>query len=114
MQDITFNTLPEAVLNLTKKIENIEKLLSIRGENATKEQTESFLSIQEAAELLNLTVSTLYSKVSRRELKSYKKGKRLYFSSLELLEYIKSGRKKTNAEIEAEADTYLNKNKVAV
>jgi hypothetical protein len=40
-----------------------------------------------------------------------KRGKRLYFSKLELLEYLKGGRKKSVAEIEAEADALLSKNK---
>jgi hypothetical protein len=38
-----------------------------------------------------------------------KRSKRLYFSRTELLEYLKDGRKKSNAEIEAEAKAYLKK-----
>jgi excisionase family DNA binding protein len=74
------------------------------------EQPEKFLNIQEAARFLNLTVATIYSKVSKRELPCMKRGKRLYFSSTELKEYIKEGRKKSYAEIEQEAENYL-KNK---
>lgn len=74
------------------------------------EEPEKFLSIQEAAKLLNLSVPTLYSKVSKRELPVMKQGKRLYFSQSELLEYLKAGKKKTFAEIEAEADAYLSNN----
>jgi hypothetical protein len=40
-----------------------------------------------------------------------KQGKRLYFSSIELMQFVKDGRRKTNSEIEAEAVDYLNKNK---
>jgi len=60
---------------------------------------------------LNLSIPTVYSKVSRNELPVMKRGKRLYFSKLELLEYLKGGRKKSVAEIEAEADALLSKNK---
>ena len=74
------------------------------------DQPEQLLTIQEAAKFLNLTVPTLYSKCSKRELPFCKRGKRLYFSSSELMSYIKEGRKKSNAEIEAEAENYL-KNK---
>lgn len=70
---------------------------------------DQLLTIQQAAELLSLTVPTLYSKVSKGELPVMKRGKRLYFSRTELLEYLKAGRKKTNAEIEAEAETYLKR-----
>jgi excisionase family DNA binding protein len=73
------------------------------------EQPEQFLSIQEASAFLNLTVPTLYSKVSKGELPVMKRSKRLYFSRTELMDYLKKGRKKSNSEIEAEAVEYLNK-----
>ena len=75
------------------------------------EHPEQLLSIQQAAEFLSLSVPTLYSKVSKGELPVMKQGKRLYFSRTELMEYIKEGRKKTNAEIEAEAEAYLSDKK---
>jgi excisionase family DNA binding protein len=74
-------------------------------------QPEKFLNISEAAKFLKLTVPTMYSKVSKGELPCMKRGKRLYFSSTELMEYIKEGRKKSNAEIEQEAEAYLSNNK---
>ena len=76
------------------------------------DQPEQLLTIQEAAEFLSLTVPTMYSKVSKGELPVMKRSKRLYFSRTELLEYLKDGRKKSNAEIEQEAKAYLlNKKK---
>lgn len=75
------------------------------------DKPEKLLSIQEAAEFLNLTVPTLYSKCSKNEIPFMKRSKRLYFSSTELLEYIKEGRKKSDAAIEKEAETYLLNNK---
>ena len=75
------------------------------------DQPEQLLTIQEAAEFLSLTVPTMYSKVSKGELPVMKRSKRLYFSRTELLEYLKDGRKKSNAEIEQEAKAYLLNNK---
>jgi len=66
---------------------------------------------QEAGEFLSLTAATIYSKISRGELPVMKRGKRLYFSRDELLEYLKDVRNKTNAEIERDANTYLLNNK---
>ena len=83
-------------------------LLKVKTAN---EWLEQFLNIQEAAQFLNLTVPTMCSKVSNRELPCMKRGKRLYFSSTELMEYIKEGRKKSYSEIEQEAETYLSNNK---
>ena len=70
-------------------------------------QPEKLLTIQEAAKFLNLTVPTIYSKVSKGELPVMKRSKRLYFSSSELMDYLKKGRKKSKAEIEAAAEDYL-------
>lgn len=74
---------------------------------APTDQPEQLLTIQEAAEFLSLTVPTMYSKVSKREIPVMKRSKRLYFSRTELLEYLKDGRKKSNAEIEQEAKAFL-------
>lgn len=76
------------------------------------EQPEKLLTIQEASEFLSLTVPTMYTKVSRGELPVMKRSKRLYFSRTELLDYLKQGRKSTNAEIEAGADKYLINKKI--
>ena len=71
------------------------------------DQPDQLLTVQEAADFLKLTVPTIYSKVSRGELPVMKRSKRLYFSSKELVDYLKEGRRKSNAEIEAQAESYL-------
>tara|TARA_R110001592_G_scaffold210945_3_gene462639 strand:- start:139 stop:486 length:348 start_codon:yes stop_codon:yes gene_type:complete len=110
MENLTFDQLPKAVTMLTNEVSELKRLLLEKREKQLTEQSETFLNIQEAAKFLNLTVPTMYSKVSKREISFCKRGKRLYFSSIELMDYIKEGRKKSNAEIEAEAENYL-KNK---
>ena len=106
MKNLTFNELPEAISRLSEQLNNLEKLLLEKQEQPINEP-EQLLNVQGAAKFLGLTVPTIYSKVSKNELPVMKRGKRLYFSSIELLEYIKSGRKKSNAEIEAEAERHL-------
>jgi excisionase family DNA binding protein len=68
---------------------------------------DELFTIQQAAEFLSLSVPTIYGLVSKTEIPVSKKGKRLYFSKQELSEWIKTGRKKTHAEITAEANTYV-------
>ena len=76
---------------LSELIENsLRKVL----QEITPTPTEDLMTIQEAASFLNLTVATLYVKVSKKELPHLKQGKRLYFSRLELLEHLKKSRKK--------------------
>ena len=108
-ENLSFDQLPTAVTELTNKISELKRLIVEKGEDKSTETPEQFLTIQEAAQFLNLTVPTLYSKVSRRELPVMKRGKRLYFSNAELIDYIKDVRKKSNSQIEIEAQDYIKK-----
>ncbi|GAA4440247.1 hypothetical protein GCM10023091_23620 [Ravibacter arvi] len=98
---------PETLITGISERVTANILRAVRNEQFPADQPERLLSIQEAAEFLRLTVSTMYSKVSKGELPVLKQGNRLYFSRNELLVYLKEGRKKTNTEIEAEAEAYL-------
>ena len=93
------------------KLSGIEKLLLELKQplSQTDEPKDSLMTVEGAADFLSLTVPTIYSKVSKGEIPFMKQSKRLYFSRQELTNYIKKGRKKTNAEVLAEADTYLKK-----
>ena len=91
---------PEKLISSISERVTANILKAVRNEQPTTDQPEQLLTIQEAAEFLSLTVPTMYSKVSKGELPVMKRGKRLYFSRAELLEYLKAGRKKSNAEIE--------------
>jgi excisionase family DNA binding protein len=107
-QVITFESLPQLVTMLTKEVSELRSLLINRQEKTSTIKPEKLLTIQEAAQFLNLSVPTIYSKVSKGELPVMKRSKRLYFSSIELMAYVKDGRKKSNAEIEAAAGKYLS------
>jgi excisionase family DNA binding protein len=77
--------------------------------NTNQPEPEQLLTVQQAAELLNLSVPTLYGYTQRAEIPVCKRGKRLYFSKQSLFEWIKDGRKKTLAETASEAENYLKK-----
>jgi excisionase family DNA binding protein len=84
-----------------------EKVDSIDSINKDKE----IINIKEVSELLDLSIATIYSKVSKREIPFMKRGKRLYFSSSEIKNFIKAGKTMTNIEIAEIADSYLKKSK---
>lgn len=112
MENLTFDKLPVAVSLLTKEVSELKKLILEKSDQPPTEQLEKLLTVQEAANLLHLKVPTIYSKHSKGELPGVcKRGKRLYFSKQSLIEWVKEGRKKSNAEIEAEAEAYLSNNK---
>ena len=108
MNQITFNDLPQAVTQLYDKLEKIERLLESQS-RATQIDDDKLLTIREAAALIHLSVPTIYGLVQRQEIPVSKKGKRLYFTRLELIQWIKTGRKKTVAEIRADVDRYITK-----
>lgn len=102
MEPITFEQLPQAVSRLQEQLNNIEQLL-LQGTKPAVD-TDELLTITQAAKFLNLSTPTLYCKVSRQEIPVNKQGKRLYFYKSELADWIKSGRKKTIAEINLETE----------
>lgn len=106
----SFEQLPNLVIKLSNEISELRNLLS-KQVNYKEVIPEQFLSVQEASKLLNLTKATLYTKVSRNEVPHYKQGNRLYFSTLELTDYLKQGKQCTFAEAEAKATLYLSNNK---
>jgi excisionase family DNA binding protein len=104
MQTLSFERLPQAVSELDQKVDRIERMLLLL---VPQSQPEQLLNITQAAEHINLAVPTLYSLVSRKELPFNKKGKRLYFLKSELTDWIRSGRRKTIAESQANAESHL-------
>jgi excisionase family DNA binding protein len=84
-------------------------LSAVRNEKTTNGQSDSFLTIEGAAEMLHLSKSTIYSKSSKGEIPGVcKRGKRLFFSKNSLTEWIKGGLKKSNSELEKEAEIFTN------
>ena len=100
MENLTFEQLPHAVSLLHEKMSHIERLLT---EQHPKQEAEAILNVSQAAAFLHLSVATLYTKVSCREVPFSKRGKRLYFRRSELEEWVRQGRKKTVSEIRQEA-----------
>lgn len=95
----TFEDLPLAISTLHDKVDRIKDLLLENRLQNSQRPRDDLLTIRQAAEFLNLSVPTLYTKVSRKEIPVNKRGKRLYFSTVELSEWVRSGRKKTTEEI---------------
>ena len=77
--------------------------------NTEPTETDELLTVQNTAKFLSLSVPTVYTLISKGELPVMKRSKRCYFSKVELINYLKQGRKKTLAETATEAETYLKK-----
>ncbi len=105
MSEPTFEELPQAVYELSKQLDRIEYLL--RNQSDIKAEDGKLLTVEEAANFLNIKKSTMYAKVSKRDIPHSKQGKRLYFLKTDLIEWVKKGRVKTQEEIEQNVNTYL-------
>lgn len=95
------------IINQIDTLEELEgvirKVLKENPALVLETDQEQLLTIQEAAYLLHLSVPTVYGLVHRKEVPVCKKGKRLYFPKQELIEWIKTGRKKTASELSEES-----------
>lgn len=93
--------------SLEARLEKIENLLQDLNKPKSNEvqnkPTDELLTVHQTAELLSLSVPTIYTLISKGEIPVMKRSKRCYFSKTEILEYLKAGRKSTNSEVKAKA-----------
>ena len=86
----------------------IERTLQSKTDN---QNDSDLLDIKQASQLLGLAIPTLYAKVSERIIPHSKRGKKLYFSKNQLNEWVRSGKRKTQEEIQIEATQFVNHTK---
>lgn len=88
--------------SLERIADQLEQLAALR-----RMKFKTLLTIEEAAVFTNLSVGYLYRLTSERKIPHFKKMSRLYFDKQQLNEWLRENPVKTQAEIEAEADTYI-------
>ncbi|MDR6464606.1 helix-turn-helix domain-containing protein [Chryseobacterium sediminis] len=106
MAKYTFEMLPLLLEKIEVRLERIESLIQTAR---SKDLTDDYLSAKRAADMLNFTLATLYTKVCKGEIPSYKKGNRLYFSLVEIKDWIERGKKTSIDQIEQKAFIIANK-----
>lgn len=79
-----------------------------------KKSDDEIAGIELAIEITGLAKATIYSLVSERRIPHSKRGKKLYFSRRELLEWLANGKRKTADEIAEEAVNFEVKRKEAI
>lgn len=107
MQAVTITQLTPPELETL--IENSIKKVLRTQQTEQQPVKDELLTVQDTAKFLSLSVPTVYTLISKRELPVMKRSKRCYFSKLDLINYLKLGKKKTNLEIASEAEMYLKK-----
>jgi excisionase family DNA binding protein len=97
--------LKELVLQLLRK----PLCNSVGDDKLLTEDNDKLLTVDAAAGFLGVEKQTVYIWNSKKILPSMKVGRKLFFSKYELTEFIKSHRRKTIAELEAETKAITEK-----
>ena len=108
MENLTLETLPKAFTQLSNEVSEIKRLLLEKSSEQPTE-TDRWFDLNELCIYHPDKPSkpTVYGWVHFGLIPVHKGGKKLRFLKSEIDNWIKQGRKKTNAEIEAEAEVYL-------
>ncbi|MCK3686161.1 helix-turn-helix domain-containing protein [Maribellus sp. YY47] len=110
----------ELILSTPEDLKEIVKVALAEFKNQEQQQLEKthqipqvqplqeLITVDELAELLHLSKPTVYSNYSKGLIPGgCKQGKRVLFDKQIILDWVRSGRKLSNAEIEAEAENFL-------
>ncbi len=108
-EQISFNELPQAIVYLIQKVENLEVLVA-KGQSETHE-SDRWFNLKEFQDYHpdHPAAPTIYAWVGQRLIPNHKHGKKLMFLKSEIDEWLKSGKRKTAAELRAEAAEFVAK-----
>lgn len=105
-ETITFEALPQATSELQAEVRELKetldvfmkKVLEIKPENPNE-----LVGIDEACKILGLKKPTLYHKVQKKEIKSYKPAgcKMIMFKRSDLMDWVEHGGKTSSASLAA-------------
>lgn len=112
MLPTTFDTMPSAIDELRSGQSRLEELVSKLLSQQSTQEKEEFITLKQVCELTGYACPTVYGLVGKNAIPHFKRGQRLFFDRAEILAWIKEGKNKSKAEIEAEADSHLQKLKL--
>ncbi|GAA4336711.1 helix-turn-helix domain-containing protein [Flaviaesturariibacter amylovorans] len=65
---------------------------------------DDYLKVEDVAQMLGLTVGTVYGKVQRRDLPHYRPGRQIFFKAKDIQDHIERSKRKSTTEIQKEAE----------
>lgn len=107
----------EQITVITVSPHELKKLIREAVEESNKDSKKENnklkkpLNVDQAAEFLGWAKPTLYAYTSERKIPYSKRGGKLYFDEDELIEWLRQGKQKTQAEIQTEAQNYVKNGK---
>ena len=97
----------ELILDRLTRIENLLSIQRTKESAGSPKPEPGFLNIDQAADYLCLSKSTIYKMTAERTIPHCKMSKRVYFKPQVLEDWVSKYKVKTVNEIEQEAATYL-------
>jgi len=109
--ELSFNDVPKAVAHLINKVERIETLLNTKQPQTP--EGDRWLNLDDLCKYHpdHPAKPTVYGWIGQRSIPYHKKGKKLMFLKSEIDSWLKEGRRKTTAEIQAEAAQFITDSK---
>lgn len=95
---LTFEAIPQAILELIDKVDSIQADISELKERHIPKVEEAMIGIDEACKILNRAKSTVYALTQAHKIPYYQPGKMLQFKKSELIAWLESGRKSTSSQ----------------
>ena len=105
MKTLTFTELTTSELKAAIR-EELHAVLADFKQSPTLLIEDDMGGIELAIQITGLAKPTIYSLVCDRKIPHSKRGKRLYFSRQELVQWLKAGKRKTQDELKEEAVQY--------
>ena len=95
---LTFEAMPQAILELIDKVDTIQADISELKERHIPKVEDAMIGIDEACKILNRAKSTVYALTQAHKIPYYQPGKMLQFKRSELMAWLESGRKSTSSQ----------------
>lgn len=111
--NVTFEELPKLVELLIMKVESLEETIQKSNSLSVTTETDKWLNLAELRDYLPSypAKSTIYAWVSKRTIPSHKPQKKLLFRKSEIDKWVSDNKRKSEAELEQEANNYLTNRK---
>ena len=106
-EQISFNELPQAIVYLIQKVENLEVLIA-NGQSETRE-SDRWFNLKEFQEYHpdHPAAPTIYAWVGQRLIPNHKHGKKLMFLKSEIDEWLHAGKIKSDKNLEDEVAQFI-------
>lgn len=95
-ENLSFEEMPQAILELLQKVESIQTDVGELKERCSQKSDEPMIGIDEACKILHRAKSTVYAFTQAHKMPFYQPGKMLQFKRSELMAWMENARQETN------------------